>query len=188
MSFRCRRQGRQRTLGGPARPALNAAPHSMHKRLRGPTRRRALYAISYSGFRRRQSRTASRAHSRQRELTPRCIRRFAGNSAKRLPLRTARATSLRRQLSRRHWSAFRRERLSRESLDRGVVCDVRKRGFQITTPSSGSRCQSGNGYLEVRIDLGGDANKLALALEERKPLTEVGRWRHQDQSRESDKS
>ena len=34
------------------------------------------------------------------------------------------------------------------------------------------------GHLEVRIDLGGDADELALALEERDPLAQVGRRRH----------
>ena len=34
------------------------------------------------------------------------------------------------------------------------------------------------GHLEVRIDLGRDADELALALEQRDPLAQVGRGRH----------
>jgi hypothetical protein len=37
-------------------------------------------------------------------------------------------------------------------------------------------------YFEVRIDLGGHANELAVALEERNPLAQVGRRGHEDQS------
>ena len=34
------------------------------------------------------------------------------------------------------------------------------------------------GHLEVRVDLGADADELALALEERDPLAQVGGRRH----------
>ena len=39
------------------------------------------------------------------------------------------------------------------------------------------------GHLEVRVDLGGDADELALALEERDPVAQVGGRRHRGQSR-----
>ena len=39
------------------------------------------------------------------------------------------------------------------------------------------------GDLEVRVDLGGDANELALALEQRDPVAKVGRRGHGRQSR-----
>ena len=39
------------------------------------------------------------------------------------------------------------------------------------------------GDLEVRVDLGGDADEFALALEQLDPRAQVGRWRHARESR-----
>jgi hypothetical protein len=48
---------------------------------RSPSRRCSFIHVTISGLRRRQSRVASRAHSRHQLWRPKCIRSFRGNDS-----------------------------------------------------------------------------------------------------------